>query len=499
MPKPATSFLILQLAAAPLRAQCPDGTPPPCGRPARGVPVATNSVAVLAFENRSRDSSDLYLTEGFQDEVSSRLTQVQRLVVISPGVVRRLPRAAELPLDQVGPALHARHLVMGSFQRSRDRLRVNVQLVRAQDGVQLWSQSYDTQGDALEVQSDVALRVATAILARLLPGERTVLEVRQTRNAGAWDHFQRGNHYLAARRPVMVDSAIQEYEAAVGADSTMTPARARVAYGYALMRFYGSAVRGTRGDSLVAIGLSIADDALRRDSSSSDGWMARAYLLSFRNPTTYDGVREAFERSVRLDPRNAEAWHQYGGILGELRYDADALRAFGRALALEPGRAITYRDRATLQFRRGDLRAAKADSDSGLALDSTPQATHERVQLSTRDTMQLFRMLRVARQREAPNAALRLEALLDLARGDTASARAKIARLPAGTGRGIMWLHAGMADSALAAYRQATPGVRQWAALFDMDLAALRQDTAFLRIWRAMRPPAANPAVLEGP
>lgn len=471
--------------------QCPDGSPPPCRRAATAATVAPYSVAVLTFESRSRDSSDIYLTEGFQDEISSRLSQISRLTVISPGVVRRLRGAGDMQLDQVGVALRSRHLVLGSFQRVSNRLRVNVQLVRAQNGVQLWSESYDTQGDALQVQSDVAVRVATAILASLLPVERTTLAAAPTRNPAAWDHFQRGNYYLARRTSPNLDTALTEYESALAADSTFVRARARMGYAVSLLRFLNAAWRGLRGDSLVAIGLAAADDALHRDSLSSDGWMARGYLLSFKNAATFEGTREAFERSVRLDPRNAEAWHQYADILNNLGYGADALRATRRALDLEPGRAITFRDRGGVFRYLGDIRAAKEMSDSGLAIDSTPNINHIRPQAAAGDTAMLRRILANAERLNMRGTAALARLHLALVRGDTAAARAQL-----GTNLSAVDLAAvGLLDSAVAVLSRATPTVRSWHGLYAPDFRLLANDPRFLAIRAAWRPAAANPAL----
>src|SRR5258708_21173511 len=76
-----------------LSAQCPDGTPPPCGaRVARGAASASpNSVAVLYFENLSRDTTDAYLADGLTEDVTAKLGQVSRLAVTSRAALRRLP------------------------------------------------------------------------------------------------------------------------------------------------------------------------------------------------------------------------------------------------------------------------------------------------------------------------------------------------------------------------------------------------------------------------
>src|SRR5512142_416236 len=104
------SFAVLALSAMPLRAQCPDGTPPPCGPAA----PAARSVAVLTFDNVTRDTTAEYLAEGLADQIFTRLAQVGRLTVISRSAVRRLRNADQLSVQQIGRALNAAYLVNGT-------------------------------------------------------------------------------------------------------------------------------------------------------------------------------------------------------------------------------------------------------------------------------------------------------------------------------------------------------------------------------------------------
>src|SRR2546425_9496124 len=95
--------------------------------------------------------------------------------------------------------------------------------------------------------------------------------------------------------------------------------------------------------------------------------MARGYLLAFANPRTMGGSVQAFQRSIAPDPKNAEVHHQYGSILNWLgRYD-EADREQPRALALDPGRAISFVDLAWTHVRETAL--AVALTDSAVALD----------------------------------------------------------------------------------------------------------------------------------
>lgn len=353
-----------------LAAQCPDGSPPPCARPAAGAVSAPTSLAVLYFDNLSRDSADAYLVDGLTEEITDRLGDIERLQVKSRTSVRRLQATTPGDLPALAHALRVRYVVEGSVRRTGPRVRVSVRLVRAADGFRVWGESYDRSlNDLLALQADVAHEVASSIAGRLLPDERAVLRKRVTRNGAAYERFLRGNYALARRTSRAIAVAIDEYEAAARLDPRFGAAYARMAYGYALLCYYGTP--DFPFEDLLARGEAAADRALALDSTTGDAWMAAGLLRSFRHPQTFAGVREAFERAIALDPRNAEAYHQFGAKLMELREDSAAAAAYRRALALEPERPISLVGLAEIAFVARRLGEAIRWDDSALVVDST--------------------------------------------------------------------------------------------------------------------------------
>lgn len=395
---------------------------------------------MLPFDQRSRDTADMFLAVGFQDEITARLGEIARLTVVSSNAVRRLSGVERMPLADVAGALGVQYLVLGSFQRGANRLRVTVELTRAASGRQVWRRAYDTGGDALEVQSDVAAQVAAAILANLLPGERVALERRVTRSAKAWEHFQRGNYLLGERETQQLRLAIQEYEAALQADAAFVTPRARIAYAHALLRNQGGSLRGLQGESLVAAGLDIANEALRRDSASSDAWVARGYLLHFLHAATAQGARESFERAVRLDPRNADGWQRLGTALSNLRYFEEAQRAHREALRLEPDRPVIYHDMALALVVAGRFAEAAMAADSGLKLRGRPSVAFVWAHAAAGDTSGLRKQVALlesgqvallgSRQDSSSITLLHARVFLNLSRSDTARARAWLSGAP---------------------------------------------------------------------
>ncbi|MFI5208005.1 MAG: hypothetical protein ACHQX4_08300 [Gemmatimonadales bacterium] len=431
-------MLALLLSACPpirLSAQCPSGTPPPCGaRAARVAAPAPTSVAVLSFDNRSRDTSDAFLAEGLADEISTRLGQIGRLWVISRSQVRRLRGADSLPIPAIGRALNTANLVQGSVQGTPTHLRVSVELLRASNATQVWSHVYDRgRGDLLEIQGDIATEVAQQITGTLRPGDRATLTRRPTGNPEAYEHILRGDVLGASRNRVQIAAALHEYQTAVTLDPLSARAQASIAKGSTLCREYGC-MPDVPNDTLVARAVAAADAALRLDSATASAWLASAYA-NYMRPRGVAALRAA-RHAVELDSTDAEAWHFLGWLNLLAGDDATAVLAYRRALRIDPSRAVDYEHlarinvigrhyaearaqldtslerepgyalgyymRATLRAWMGDTAGARADAEQ-LAL-VTPGA-------NPRDAVDLFRALALVRA------------------GDTTAARAIVDRL----------------------------------------------------------------------
>src|SRR5438876_34724 len=290
-----------------------------------------------------------------------------------PASPRRLTRLCSGPSPKrppIGRALGVANLVNGSVRRDGRRLRVTVELVRSRNGDRLWGGEFDrADADLLDIEQDIATAVGSEIAGHLDPTEQASLTARATRQPLAYDHFLRGNRYLAQRTERSVGRAITEYEAAVRLDPRFVEALARLAYGYALIVYYGWSFRALSPDSMLGLGFASADSALHVDSNAAEAWLARGRFLEIRHPRTYDGVIAAYQRASELDPRNAEVVNMIGTALRELGDDSGAMRAFHQALALEPDRATTLTllsVQTGLHRRYGE---ARMWGDSALAVD----------------------------------------------------------------------------------------------------------------------------------
>jgi TolB-like protein/Tfp pilus assembly protein PilF len=491
-------------------AQCPDGSPPPCRTATRAAAAPSNSVAVLFFENLSRDSADAYLADGLTEEITSQLGQIGRLVVASRTNTRRLrTQAASMSAAEIGRALNAIYLVNGSVRRAGARLRVSVELLRASTGVQVWASQFDRGADdLLAIQEDIALAVAAEIVGQLLPGERARLQTRPTRNPEAYDLYLRGSHAFTTVSSEGLQEAIAAFETALRLDPGFAAARGRIAYAYGWAVNWDIAIAGVPPESLISRGLLAADAALRADSLSSDAWAGRGWLLFFRDPPDYHASLASLARATQLDSGNALA-HQnlaaalrrvgeYDASLREYRRSlspgptfsqsladvgfialsrrqwAESRRWYDSALAVNPGAWNHYTFRARARLELGDTAGA---------LDDAAEAAR-RSSAATRARAVLVQVEIAARSGRVTEARARLESVIGalLAADGPVSVRTgwELAAALAATGQ---------ADRAVAVLERIRPrGAWLWSYLVFSSFDVLRSDPRFQRLYAEIRP-----------
>jgi DNA-binding SARP family transcriptional activator/TolB-like protein len=361
----ATAIALVGVSAALLR-----GVASSAGRRTATDSDAVPRVAVLDLELLSPDTLDAYLASGLAEEINSSLSGFDDLRIKSRASVRNVRANGMIDPAELGRALRVDYVVEGTLRRVDQRFKVGVRLTKTSDGFQLWSASFEAASASLPALHErIAREVAARIGSRLTRNNLASPRRLPTSDAQAYEHYLRGNYYIARRTPPTVEQAIAQYRHAVARDSAFAAARARIAYGYALLLDWGWPHGGKSSEELLHEGLQLVQSALELDSLSADAWMARAYLLERADPVRMRGAAEAFERAIALDPRNVEAIHQYAQVHEALGNWQPALDAFRRTLLLEPDRSLPYVSMASIEWKRGNAQAARRLYDSALVVD----------------------------------------------------------------------------------------------------------------------------------
>src|SRR5438094_277491 len=154
--------------------------------------ILEKSIAVLPFENLSRDPDNAYFADGIQDEILTDLAKVADLKVISRTSVMQYKGGVARNLHKIGEELGVAHLLEGSVQRVANRVRVNAQLMDARTDAHLWAQTYDRDlADVFAIQGDIAVQIATQLQAKLSPKTKSAIEERPTNDLPAYDLYVR--------------------------------------------------------------------------------------------------------------------------------------------------------------------------------------------------------------------------------------------------------------------------------------------------------------------
>ena len=477
------------------------------GAPVAVAPAADSmSLAVLYLEDLSPDTLDAYIADGLTEEITTRLARIGRLRVKSPEAVRRARDAGEDPA-RAGRDLQVAHVVAGSIRRVGDSLRVAVRLIDSA-GFQTWNREFDmSRRNLLALQDSIARQVAVAIGGRLTSDEHAALVAQATSDPDAYDHYLRGNFQLAKRSPQAVELAIGEYAAALATDPRFAAARARQAYAYALFADWGWPYPSLTPDQLLARGIEAADRAIRQDSTTADGWMARAYLMALRHPRTMEGAPAAFQRAIALDSSNPEVYYQLGQTWMATGHAAEAQAAYQHAIRLDPRWAAALMSSGGLSMFLRRPQEALGWLDSAVAVDSTSSYSYA-VRAVVRSGLGRVAEARADAQRAlAVSSGYRIPAYSVLAvtaaqGGDTAAARNWLGQAlrdldgqPSSTDANFIGgalIAVGDRAGALDLLERVRPrSAWLWFYCQKPEFDPIRQDPRFRRVMDAARPPNA--------
>src|SRR6478752_4149114 len=170
--------------------------PAPSATPLPMAPaIPEKSIAVLPFENLSRDPDNAYFADGIQDEILTRLSKIADLKVISRTSTQQY-QSKPGNLSEIARQLGVAHILEGSVQKAGNAVHINVQLIKAATDAHLWGESYDRElQNIFAVEGEVAKAIADQLRAKLTGQEEQVITAKPTDNPDAYDAYLRGLAY----------------------------------------------------------------------------------------------------------------------------------------------------------------------------------------------------------------------------------------------------------------------------------------------------------------
>ena len=291
--------------------------------------ISNKSIAVLPFENLSDDKNTAYFSDGITEEILNALAQIPNLKVAARRSAFQF-KGSDLDLRKIGQVLGVAHILEGSLQKAGDQVRINVQLVDAQNGLQAWSEKYDRKLDnVFAVEDEIAKAIATKLRVQLTGGGGQQLVTDRTNNPRAHELYLRGLTLLAARGPGLRE-ADNSFQQAVKLDPNYAQAWGALAITDLLLPAYGL----DSFDASLPRAESAAQRALSLDSNTASAYVAVGLANTIR--CHWPEANEAFRHALVLAPGDAEAVNQYAQFLSAIGQLEPSLREIERAQQLDP-------------------------------------------------------------------------------------------------------------------------------------------------------------------
>lgn len=302
--------------------------------PSSTIPAQSKpSIAVLPFADLGEKVSQDYFAEGLTDDLITDLSKISGLLVIARNSSFSF-RDRSLDVNEIAKQLNVQYVVEGSVRRDGDSVRINVQLIDANAGSNIWAERYDRDYSKIFVlQDEVIGRIVEALSVRLTEGEKEQIARLPTRNLEAYDFYTRAeqNAYTVDFRSL--GEALSLYQRAFKLDPAFADAysgyaRASVdVLGFDYQRLMLSAVARQRA-------YEAAGRALQLDPQSSRAYAVLGILQMLDGEM--DEALVSVHKAVALDPNGAEAELNLSIVLSYAGQNPEALAAMERVLQLDP-------------------------------------------------------------------------------------------------------------------------------------------------------------------
>jgi TolB-like protein/Flp pilus assembly protein TadD len=329
-------------------------------------------LAVLPFENLSRDPDQEFFSDGLTEEMIAQVGKLNRdrLAVIARSSVAKY-KGSKLTAQEIGKELNADYLVQGSVQRWSDRVRITVQLIQAHHQTDLWTESYERElKDVLAVQDSVVRSIANQIHIALTEEQKTGLANPPQISPEAYLAYLKGRYYWNKRTGDSIQKAEPYFQQAIDSDPLYAAAYSGLADCNSGLAWHGFKAPA----EALPKAYFAARKAVEIDPQSAEAHASLGLVLSHR--WDWAGAEAEFKRALELDPQYANAHHWYGDYLSIKGRHDDAVSEARRALELDPVNLMISTWVGLRYYMERDYSAAIEQNRESVELDPNFAAAH---------------------------------------------------------------------------------------------------------------------------
>ena len=315
--------------------------------------AAENSIAVLPFVNMSSDKEQEYFADGISEEILNALVKAEGLQV-SGRTSSFSFKGKDANIQEIGRALNVAHVLEGSVRKQANQVRITAQLIKADDGFHMWSETYDRSLENIfDVQDDISRHVTKELLKLLSLDDQSRLADAMTANMEAYDLFLRGRAYIGKRIHDNIPTGMALLHQAVSLDPEFAEAWAALAEA-----------------EVASPGYIVVDHAEANERARQYAQTAIDLSPTLALPYAALGLiekaegkpleaRQALMQAYEMEPNNVLMLRWLGTVNQALGYFDKALALFEKASELDPMSRTDAFNNAAVRFSLGDLDEAE--------------------------------------------------------------------------------------------------------------------------------------------
>jgi eukaryotic-like serine/threonine-protein kinase len=294
------------------------------------VPVGTGpSIAVLPFANLSADKENEYFSDGLAEEVINLLAHIPGLKVIARTSAFAF-RGQELDVRKIAEALNVRTVLEGSVRKSGSRVRVNAQLISAEDGSHLWSERYDREmADVFDMQDEIASAISGALHVKL--SVRAAEPRPYTPKLPAYEALLRARHHFNKVTPDSMARTRECLEQAIALDPGYALAHSELGVYFSTLATYSM----LPAQEAMPLARAAAEQALNIDPSLPDALATLGTIAALYDYNWTEAAR-LFKAAMARDPAPPRVRQVYAFYLHSLGQSAKAIEELQRSLEEDP-------------------------------------------------------------------------------------------------------------------------------------------------------------------
>lgn len=304
---------------------------PADAQPAEDEQSVDPSIAVLPFEDYSENADQDHFSRGIAEEILNLLAKTSGLRVAARTSSFAFA-GKEIDIREIGDKLNVNAVLEGSIRKSGDKIRITAQLIKAEDGYHLWSETYDRDySDIFRIQDEISAAIMSSLKVHLLGEEEQAIVAKRAHNMDAYSSYLIAKERLASLGKDNVEFALKKLEESIQADPDYAPSHAALAHAWLKLEWE------PKGPTKEEVDLAVIPAIQRAIELSPDLPEAIAvrglhHYYRFR----YDEARADFDRAIELNPNYALAYLWRSETFYEQEKYLDMLADKEKAYALDP-------------------------------------------------------------------------------------------------------------------------------------------------------------------